>query len=60
MCVGAGNGVGGDTYALEEVRLGRQKLGGFPDKSETTLFGPLVGVLDASAQLSGVCVCVSE
>jgi len=47
------NGVGGNSYALEAVRVGRQKLGGYPDESETTLFGPKMGVVDVSPQLSG-------
>lgn len=47
------NGVGGNAYALEEVRVGRQKLGGYPDESEMTLFGPKMGVVDVSPQLSG-------
>ena len=53
MSAGGVRGCG--RYALEEVRVGRQKLGTFPDKSEKTLFGPLQGVVDASAQLSGEC-----
>ena len=47
------NGVGGSTYALEEIRVGRQKLDEFPDGSESILFGDLMGVVDASQQLSG-------
>ena len=47
------NGVGGNTYALDGVRVGRQKLGAYPDGSEVTLFGDLMGVLDTSAVLSG-------
>lgn len=47
------NGVGGSKYSLEEVRVGRQQEGSYPDSSEPILFGPLMGVVDASAQLSG-------
>jgi hypothetical protein len=50
------NGVGGSKYALEEVLVGRQQMDEFPDPSQPILFGPLLGVVDASAQLSGECV----